>query len=471
MLQEHGIRLGRLDWKRIPDDGVRAGYARLDAALGQRVRTERERASAMNIMHYFMLRYNDGIDNLPHPADLSTLNHFQEGEERARRAWQELVERQQWRPTHLRDTRTKLSHALFLLDERLAEVVNPVMRKAHRSGVVFENRRAQTRSFTLHDCVPMAVRQKGTDTLQYRLLCDLGKDMAPHLRGVSVGNMKAVLLFLNALLFGNPEAGGASIWLVGVPNDPGTARADLRHLTPKQWLDRYGCICARDRRVSFDLFRKEIRLIRILHADVLHVHKSKDFVCIPVPKTNAWRCNEQDAQRAAGSSTGSTLNTSAGSSELEVAARQRRQTLRDTIAVLRGNLCHRIEEDCEQAGAPMSIDMGASDRGDSRHLHPMKCDALCVRQKVHWSGQLSFCSSARGCAEVGLASCDCLGPCIPHTQETFRPSSTPRRRVAKEGTSGCLSQPQCCWRAGSQARSAPQSEANGFFQARTPPNP
>jgi hypothetical protein len=318
----------------------------------------------MNLMQYFMLSYNEGMNNLQHPADLSTLNHFQEGEDRARRAWDELVERQKWKPPYVRDARTKLSHALHILDERLAEIVNPVMRKAHRSTITFENRRAQVRNFTLHECVPLAVRQQGTHRVQYRLLCEIGKEYAPHLRGVSVANMKSILLFVNAILFGRADI--TPIWFPEIPLDVDSCRADLRHITPVQWLDRYRRICLNGRRISFDLFRKEMRLLQILHAEILHVQRPKCFVGIPIPKANSWRCSDRDAG-ACGASSASTLNTSAGSSELEVAARERRQTsisisliqgilhvtLREKVAALRGEFCHLEAEEHDQSGSTL----------------------------------------------------------------------------------------------------------------------
>lgn len=152
-----GPRLGRLDWRRIGDDGVRERYADLHDQLETHARTARERASALNLTYYFMLEYNAGVDGLPHPADLATLNHFADGEERARQAWQALVGRQQWKRSALRDARSKLSKVLLVVDGGpLARVINPAMRRSQNTQVLFENRRAQVHTFSLHDCLPFA---------------------------------------------------------------------------------------------------------------------------------------------------------------------------------------------------------------------------------------------------------------------------------------------------------------------------
>jgi integrase len=326
------MRLGRLDWRLIPIDGVRASYATVRDTLVSEGQSPRWAATALNLLGYFAVAYNEGISGLRHSADLSAFNRFSEGLARARRTWRRLAVQHGWCGPHLRAVHAKLGAALRAVDPEFAAAVVPGGLRRTEADIVFESRRSVRTQFRLHDCMPRRVRSLGTTGARYRILCDVATAMADVLQSVSAGNLRPLLLFFDTVLFGGdgflPRDAGADTYLV-----------DLRRNTPLQWLQRYDGAFPQQRRITFELFKKEVRWLHLFHAMVVHAAEPSPPARIPIPReTGRMRAAEDAGAAVEGVPVGNVTSdaSSAGSSS---AGRQRRdqvRALRNAVASLRG---------------------------------------------------------------------------------------------------------------------------------------
>lgn len=162
----------------IPDAEIRALFERV---------VQQHRGTRKPIVTYlwnFVLHYNTLQGKLP-TWDLRTLNGTQEGAEWARAAWERLVDTAGLSGQYRKRVCSALATALSTLVPALAAVIQPVRR---RSGTVrlLAMRSAVSREFSVHECLPVAVRREHPCHPHYRALVSIGECLGTEvLRSVS----------------------------------------------------------------------------------------------------------------------------------------------------------------------------------------------------------------------------------------------------------------------------------------------
>lgn len=177
-------------------------------------------------------------------------------------------------------------------------------------------RSARDPSFTLRSCLP---RRVPADSRRGRLLAHLGAETAERLRSVSRSALRDLLALLHRLL----PAGVQGV-------------RELRQWGPEDWLDAYEAAYTPGApRLGFSHLRTHLRLLAVVHADVLHTQPPPARIPVPIRGGRL--------PPAASSGTGAAapwggFGTS-GSSAVDEAERRRRHALRTRVAELRLRLC------------------------------------------------------------------------------------------------------------------------------------
>ena len=196
-------------------------------------------------------------------ADLRLLDGTRAGADRARRAWHRLVAECGLRGRYLERVQGLLAHALALVVESLAAVVNPGRRRHRLALERLTGVRSACARFTLFECLPLAVRRLDPRDPHHGLLLELGHRLAEELRTVSRGHLQKSLLFLDRLLRPRPP-----VDLAGCADGP-AALAALATVDAAGWLAHYERCTRDDAPVSPPHFRRQLRLLHLLHGRLL----------------------------------------------------------------------------------------------------------------------------------------------------------------------------------------------------------
>lgn len=165
----------------IADPEVRALFERLLA---------QHRSPAVTYLWNFVLHYN-ALQNKQPPWDLRTLNGTQEGTELARAAWDRLVTTAGLRGQYQKRVCGALATALSTLVPALSWVIQPLQHTRRTAVRLVAMRSAVVREFSVHECLPVAVRRERPSHPHYRMLVRIGECLGTEvLRSVSKGNLQ-----------------------------------------------------------------------------------------------------------------------------------------------------------------------------------------------------------------------------------------------------------------------------------------
>lgn len=332
----------RSDWRTEAPPHLHTVYTELELALtGSEGPTGARRAV---LYCHRLLARADVLDQPDGPAERTA---------RVAHAWTAMQADAGWRPSYRREVRRLLANALRLHRPGLEVAVSPRRRRSQASH--------DAGFFTLTECMPWRVQRTGDGTAfrsaEYRLLLRVGEEMARCLgRDTGRRHMQSVLAFFDRLLFPDPSVGAAPL-LVGDDADDGEGgwAAPLLPLGPEDWLRRYRAAFVdnggeqqqqRRRRIGFDLFKRHMRYLRLLHAEVLHPGSSltipaasvlgrhtgtasRPRLCLKRPRPSEWSDGDTDGDAVAN-----------GAPTTVTDERSRRHELVEMLYALRQCACH-----------------------------------------------------------------------------------------------------------------------------------
>ena len=178
----------------------------------------------------------------------------------ARLVWQRMCAAHTWRPSYRRRALTGLLRALEAEgDADLARALNPLAKppRAVHTASSHETR------FTLHDCLPLAVRRLFSWDPTQQAFLRLAEGLVRHMRSSCRHTLQKRLLLVHRLV---TTAAPAPVVL---GPDIAAAWANLRALTVRDWLGRLDAAFAPPHRLRPTTFQAYLFTLRLVHDDVL----------------------------------------------------------------------------------------------------------------------------------------------------------------------------------------------------------
>ena len=332
-------RLPSFNLKAVTPGLVSERYVDIEDALRRSVPKEQERKLCMALLLSFTMevsrqrkaRTGEPANNVP-DDDLTQLNGSRDGVEDAVSAFCKLSSNHHWTPRHEKHMRTLLSHTLLLVITPLAHAVNPVMRAKDNTARI-DATRSHESTFTLLECLPIAVRSLHPRDIVFRLMDKIGRKLVDSMRSVSKGHLQKVLLFIHHLLFDSEPDG--QCWAPLLPDDVDMQWSNLCAKKPLDWLQRYERIIHGEHVMGLSLFKRHMHVISTLYGCILNPG-SRDSM--PLPRAGGIK----DAKwyDAASSGGGSSTFSTSGSCTEDERGQQKRTQLRDTMNRIRRRVCN-----------------------------------------------------------------------------------------------------------------------------------
>ena len=226
---------------------------------------------AVTILAHFVFTYSGHSTYNP-----SILQTDESARSRAYESWQHLQHQCNWGTHYKRMTRRWLSDGLEIVCADLVPAVNPTKRKR---TFLIKAHRSYNKIFTMHDCMPIAIRKQPESDPVYQLHLKVCKQFIATLTSTSRSYILSSMTYIHKYLFG--KHGSSPWWPVNMSVSYESVMKFLCAQRTVAWIQRFSDI-TNDSSMGLQMMRRCFRILRILHRKIVH-KSTENLTCLPIP--------------------------------------------------------------------------------------------------------------------------------------------------------------------------------------------